>query len=381
MIHGSDKSIMINEKIIKKFDIPGNLVDIRQKTNGIINKTYVATYNQDGKNERYLIQQINNNVFKNPYELMENIENVTSFLQKQMDIQNDTKHKVLKVIKTTDNKNLLVCKNEKNENEFYRAYNFIENSICYNTSENNEVVYNTGKAFGNFQKLLNNYPMDKLAETIKDFHNTKKRFETFEQTVEKNIANRVCKAKDEIEFILNRKDLSKIIVEKLEKKEIPLRVTHNDTKVNNVMMNKDTHDFLAVVDLDTVMPGSGLYDYGDGIRSAASNSLEDETDLSKVFIKKDLFEKYTDGFLSEVASCMNKEEVMLMGTSIRLITFELALRFLDDYLNGDTYFACNYENHNLDRARNQIKLVEDIESKIEYMNNYILKSYEKYKDK
>ena len=381
MIHGSDKSIMINEKIIKKFDIPGNLVDIRQKTNGIINKTYVATYNQDGKNERYLIQQINNNVFKNPYELMENIENVTSFLQKQMDIQNDTKHKVLKVIKTTDNKNLLVCKNEKNENEFYRAYNFIENSICYNTSENNEVVYNTGKAFGNFQKLLNNYPMDKLAETIKDFHNTKKRFETFEQTVEKNIANRVCKAKDEIEFILNRKDLSKIIVEKLEKKEIPLRVTHNDTKVNNVMMNKDTHDFLAVVDLDTVMPGSGLYDYGDGIRSAASNSLEDETDLSKVFIKKDLFEKYTDGFLSEVASCMNKEEVMLMGTSIRLTTFELALRFLDDYLNGDTYFACNYENHNLDRARNQIKLVEDIESKIEYMNNYILKSYEKYKDK
>lgn len=381
MIHGSDKSIMINEKIIKKFDIPGNLIDIRQKTNGIINKTYVATYNQDGKNERYLIQQINNNVFKNPYELMENIENVTSFLQKQMDEQNDTKHKVLKVIKTTDNKNLLVCKNEKNENEFYRAYNFIENSICYNTSENNEVVYNTGKAFGNFQKLLNNYPMDKLAETIKDFHNTKKRFETFEQTVEKNIANRVCKAKDEIEFILNRKDLSKIIVEKLENKEIPLRVTHNDTKVNNVMMNKDTHDFLAVVDLDTVMPGSGLYDYGDGIRSAASNSLEDETDLSKVFIKKDLFERYTDGFLSEVASCMNKEEVMLMGTSIRLITFELALRFLDDYLNGDTYFTCNYENHNLDRARNQIKLVEDIESKIEYMNNYILKSYEKYKDK
>lgn len=370
---------MINEKIIKKFDIPGQLMDITQKTNGIINKTYVATYNQDGKMERYLIQQINNNVFKNPYELMENIESVTSFLQKQMDEQNDTKHKVLKVIKTTDNKNLLVCKNGKNEDEYYRTYNFIENSICYNTSENAEIVYNTGKAFGNFQKLLNNYPMDKLVETIKDFHNTKKRFEVFEQTVEKNIANRVDNARKEIDFILKRKDLSKIIVEKMEKKEIPLRVTHNDTKVNNVLMNKDTQDFLAVVDLDTVMPGSGLYDYGDGVRSAASNSLEDETDLSKVFIKNDLFEKYTDGFLSEVASCMNKEEVMLMGTSIRLITFELALRFLDDYLNGDTYFACNYENHNLDRAKNQIKLVEDIESKIEYMDNYILKSYEKYK--
>ncbi len=371
---------MINEEIIKKFNISGDLVDIKQKTNGIINKTYVATYTQKGENEKYLIQQINNYVFKNPYELMENIENVTSYLQKQMNAQNDTTHKVLKVIKTTDNKNLLVCKNEKDENEFYRAYSFIDNSICYNTSDNLEVIFNTGKAFGNFQKLLNDYPMDKLIETIKDFHNTKKRFIAFEQTVKKDTQNRVKNAKEEIEFILKRKELSKIIVDKLEKKEIPLRVTHNDTKVNNVMMNSKTHDFLAVVDLDTVMPGSGLYDYGDGIRSAASNSAEDETDPNKIFIKKDLFEKYTDGFLSEVAPCMTLEEINLMGTSIRLITFELALRFLDDYLNGDTYFDCSYENHNLNRAKNQIKLVEDIENKMDYINDYILKSYEKYKN-
>ena len=161
---------MINEEIVKKFDIPGKLVDLKQKTNGNINKTYVATYANDGEEKKYLIQQINNNVFKDPYELMKNIEGVTSFLQKQMDKLGDKTHKVLKVIKTTDSKNLLVFKNEKEENEFYRAYNFIENSVCYDTSENAEVVYNTGKAFGNFQKLLDDYPMDDLAETIKDFH-------------------------------------------------------------------------------------------------------------------------------------------------------------------------------------------------------------------
>lgn len=371
---------MINEEIIKKFNIKGNLVKLRQEGNGNINKTYVATYTENGEEKKYLIQQINNNVFKDPYELMKNIERVTSFLQEQMEKQNDRKHKVLKVIKTIDNNNLIVCKDDNGNDEFYRAYNFIENSICYDTSESEEVVYNTGKAFGNFQKLLNDYPMEDLAETIKDFHNTKKRLTDFEKTVKKDVKNRVKNVEKEIKFILDRKELSNIIVDRLATNKIPLRVTHNDTKVNNVMMNKETNDFLAVVDLDTVMPGSGLYDYGDGIRSAASNSSEDEIDLNKVFIKTELFEKYTDGFLSEVAPCMTEEEVKLMGTSIRLITFELALRFLDDYLNGDTYFKCNYENHNLDRTRNQIKLVEDIENKLEYMNKYIWGSYKKYRN-
>lgn len=369
---------MIDKEILKEFDIAGDLINLAQKTNGNINKTYVATYLENGEEKRYLIQQINNNVFKNPYDVMENIEGVTSFIQNQLDKQNDRQHKVLKVIKTKDNKNILVCKNSNQEDEFYRAYNFIENSVCYDTSENPEVVYYTGKAFGNFQKQLNDYPMEKLAETIQDFHNTKKRFMQFEKSVEKDIAGRAKNVQKEIDFIMSRKDLGSIIVDKLEKNEIPLRVTHNDTKVNNVMMNKETHDFLAVVDLDTVMPGSGLYDYGDGVRSAASNAAEDEIDLSKVFINLEMFKSYTDGYLSEVASCIKPEEVRLMGTSIRLITYELAMRFLDDYLNGDTYFKCNYENHNLDRARNQIKLVEDIENKMEDIDAYVMNSYIKY---
>lgn len=372
---------MINEELIKRFEIPGNLVEVKNKENGNINKTYIATYEQNGENKKYLIQQINHYVFKNPYELMNNIENVTNYIKDELDKQHDAKHKVLKVIRTVDGNNLLVCPDETGKKEFYRAYNFIDNSVCYDTSEDKEVVLNTGKAFGNFQKLLNDYPMDSLAETIKDFHNTKKRFTGFEEDVEKDTAKRAKSVEKEIKFVLDRKNISSTIVDKLDNKEIPYRVTHNDTKVNNVMMDKNTHDFLAVIDLDTVMPGSGLYDYGDGIRSAASNAAEDETDLSKVFMRKDLFESYTEGYLSELAPYMNEQEVKLMGESIRLMAFELGLRFLDDYINGDVYFKCNYEQHNLDRARNQLKLVEDIEDKMDYINNYIWDIYTKYKNK
>ena len=369
---------MINEEIIKKFNIPGNLIELKQKTTGNINKTYVAIYEEEGKTKKYLIQQINNYVFKNPYDVMNNIEGITKHIQNELDKEGDTEHKVLKVIKTIDNKNMLVLKNEQGEEEFYRAYDFIDNALCFDTSENIDIVRNAGRAFGNFQKLLNNYPIETLAETIIDFHNTKNRYIKFEENVEKDIANRVKLVEKELNFILQRKELCSLIVDKLDNKEIPNRVTHNDTKVNNVMMNKDTGDFLAVVDLDTVMPGSSLYDYGDGIRSAASNAREDETDLTKVYLRNEFFESYTKGYLSEVALYMKEEEVKLMGQSILLMTFELAIRFLEDYINGDKYFKCNYETHNLDRARNQMKLVEDIESKMNYINSYIWENYKRY---
>lgn len=369
---------MINEQIINQFNIPGKLAEIKQLTTGNIHKTYVAIYSENGGQKKYLIQQINNYVFKNPYDVMNNIERIASHLQKELDRVGDKDHKVLKVIKTVDNQNMVVHKNEDGVEEFYRVYNFIDNAICYDTTENPGIVRTAGKAFGNFQKLLNNYPIETLAETIVDFHHTKNRLTAFEKDVEKDETNRAKTVNKEIEFILDRKNFCNIIVEKLENKEIPYRVTHNDTKVNNVMINKENGDFLAVVDLDTVMPGSGLYDYGDGIRSAASNAAEDETDLSKVYLKKDLFEAYTDGYLSELAPYMNEEEVKLMGASIRLITLELGIRFLGDYINGDKYFKCNYETHNLDRARNQLKLVEDIENKMEYINSYIWESYKKY---
>lgn len=369
---------MIKEDIVKKFAVLGELIEIKQITTGNIHKTYVAIYEENGEQKRYLIQQINNYVFKNPYDVMNNIEGITKHLQKELEKIGDPKHKVLQVIKTINNENMVVIKNEEGQEEFYRMYNFIDNAICYDTAENPKVVRVAGKAFGNFQKLLNNYPIENLAETIIDFHHTKNRFTAFEKDVERDEAKRTNFVNKEIDFILARKDFCNIIVNKLESKEIPYRVTHNDTKVNNVMINKQTGDFLAVVDLDTVMPGSCLYDYGDGVRSAASNATEDETDLNKVSLNTTLFEAYTEGFLSELAPYINEEEVKLMGQSVRLLTLELGMRFLNDYINGDKYFKCNYATHNLDRARNQLKLVEDIENKMEYINTYIWNCYKKY---
>lgn len=369
---------MIKEEIVKKFAIPGELEEIKQITTGNIHKTYVAIYSEKGIEKKYLIQQINNYVFKNPYDVMNNIEGITNHLQKALERIGDKNHKVLNVIKTIDNENMVVHKNEEGKVDFYRVYNFIENAVSYDNTEKPEIVRTAGKAFGNFQKLLNDYPIETLAETIVDFHHTKNRFTAFEKDVEIDSSNRAKLVNKEIDFILKRRNVCNLIVDKLARKEIPYRVTHNDTKVNNVMINKYTGDFLAVVDLDTVMPGSGLYDYGDGVRSAAANSKEDEKDLNKVYLKDNLFEAYTDGYLSELAPYMSEEEVKLMGESIRLITLELGIRFLGDYINGDKYFKCDYETHNLDRARNQLKLVEDIESKMDYINAYVWKCYKKY---
>lgn len=372
---------MINEEIIKKFKIPGNFKKIEDLSVGIINTTYLATYEENGKDIKYIVQKINDNVFKNPYEVMNNIEQVTAFIEQKLKEKNDNSHKTLKVINNIDGTNLVIIKNEKGKNEFYRAYEFIENAISYSSSGDEKIIKNVGKAFGNFEKLLDGFPTKNLAETIKDFHNTKKRFISFQESVKKDIKNRASSVEKEIKFILDREELCDLIVNKLQNKEIPLRVTHNDTKSNNVMLDQQTKEFVAVVDLDTVMPGSGLYDYGDGIRSASSSAQEDETNLEKIFMHNNLFEAFTEGYLSELAPYITEEEVKLMGKSIQIMTFELALRFLQDYLDGDIYFTCKYDGHNLNRARNQIKLVEDIEGKMDYINKFILETYNKYKNK
>ncbi len=370
------------EQILEKFNIEGELIDLKKKNSGIINKTYVATFKQkDGSEKKYLIQKINTKVFTEPYKLMKNIEGVTKYLKKEMIKDGDTTHQVLEVVKTKDNKSLCYIMNESDTREYYRIYEYIDNSISYDQSVDKNIVFNTGKAFGNFQKLLRGYPMNKLEETIKDFHNTPERYKKLMDDIKFDSEGRVIEVAKEIVFILMREDICSLIMDDIKEGEIPLRVTHNDTKVNNVMMNKDTGDFLAVIDLDTVMPGSMLFDYGDGIRSTASSVSEDEKNLKKVSINLELFQAYTDGYLSEMAPYLKYEEVSLMAESIRIITLELAIRFLNDYINGDTYFKIDYDTHNLDRARNQIALVKDIEKKMDYMNNYILESYKNIKEK
>ena len=372
---------MIIKDIIQKFNIEGELISLEPNHSGNINNTYVATFSrEDGTQRKYLVQKINTTVFKEPYQLMKNIDSITSYLKRQMIKNGDTEHKVLEIIKTKEGKLLCYIKTD-GERDYYRIYEYIENAITYDCSIDLNIVRNTGRAFGNFQKLLRNFPISKLTETIPNFHNTQKRYKKLLEDIKIDSEGRVDEVTREIVAILQREDKYNLIIEKIGTDEIPYRVTHNDTKVNNVMMNKDTGDYLAVIDLDTVMPGSLLFDYGDGIRSTASTAKEDETDLSKVSLDLNLFEAYTEGYLSEMAEYITEEELELMGESIRIITLELAIRFLNDYINGDTYFKTNYEKHNLDRARNQLALVYDIERKMDYINNFIYDTYKKYKKK
>lgn len=365
---------MIN-KILDNYNIKGKLINIKEDNTGNINKTYIITFINNDIEYKYLVQQINTNVFNDPYILMENILGVTNYLKEQMILNNDNNHKVLEIIKTKDNNPMCYIYNKNGVKKYYRIYKYIDNSISYDKSFNKDIVYNTGKAFGNFQKLLNNYPMNSLNETIKDFHDTKKRYDKLIKDINDLSNDRVKEAYQEIEFITKHQTICDLIINKLNNNIIPYRVTHNDTKVNNVLMNKETLDYLAVIDLDTVMPGSMLFDYGDGIRSTTCTCLEDEHDLTKVKIDLELFESYTRGYLSEISDCITQEELNLMAKSIEIITLELAIRFLNDYINGDTYFKVEYNKQNLYRTKAQLALVKDIETKLDYMDSFIKKCY------
>lgn len=365
---------MIN-KILDNYNIKGKLINIKEDNTGNINKTYIITFINNDIEYKYLVQQINTNVFNDPNILMENILGVTNYLKEQMILNNDNNHKVLEIIKTKDNNPMCYIYDDKGIKRYYRIYKYIDNSISYDKSFNKDIVYNTGKAFGNFQKLLNNYPMNNLNETIKDFHDTKKRYDKLIKDINNLSNDRVKETYQEIEFIIKHQTICDLIINKLNNNTIPYRVTHNDTKVNNVLMNKETLDYLAVIDLDTVMPGSMLFDYGDGIRSTACTSLEDEHDLTKVKIDLELFESYTRGYLSEISDCITQEELNLMAKSIEIITLELAIRFLNDYINGDTYFKVEYNKQNLYRTKAQLALVKDIETKLDYMDSFIKKCY------
>ena len=310
---------------------------------------------------------------------MKNITNITDFIDMKSKFSDDNIHPCLRVIKTNNNKPLAVILDKNGEKQYYRAYNCIENSISYDVSTDKKVVYEVGQAFGHFQKMLSDYDADELETTIPDFHNTPKRFDDFMADIELDVCDRVYEVSNEIVTLLKYKGCKDKIVNLLKKGTIPTRVTHNDTKVNNVMMDQDTGDFLTVIDLDTVMPGSSLYDFGDGVRSTCSSTAEDEPDLTKVELILDLFKEYTKGYLSEMADFLTADEVCNLGESIKVITFELALRFLNDYINGDTYFKTNYEKHNLVRTRNQLKLLSDIDKKMPEINKFILDTYKECK--
>lgn len=369
------------KQIINNFKFIGTLSNIEENKQGNINKTYILTYKNKNKTLKYLLQEINANVFKEPDLVMHNIELVTNHINKKLKSNKDTTHKTLTIIKTLDDKNMYVCTNN-NELKYYRAFDFIENCISYDSfkdSKNaNFLAYNAGKSFGYFQALLKDFNPNLLHETISDFHNTKKRFNSLLEAIENKITNRASLFSKEIIDLMERIKEYSVIVDKLGS-TIPIRVTHNDTKLNNILMNKDTNEGIAIIDLDTVMPGSILYDIGDGIRSACANSFEDETDKEKIYLNLDLTKSYLKGFLEETYYFLTDEEIKYIGLSIKILTYELALRFLTDYLNGDIYFKIKYLDHNKDRFLNQYILLLDLDKKIDEIDEFVLETIKELK--
>ena len=322
--------------------------------NGHINDTYCV----DGP--RYILQRINTSIFQNPAQLMENIQNVTAHLRKKIIASGgDPDRETLTIISTKDGKNFY----QADERNAFRVYKFISNTISIENDKTPEDLCQAGKGFGRFQKLLDDFPVQKLHETIKDFHNTPKRIEALKNAVTNDPAGRAASVKAEIEFALDNAVWADVITNCIAAGTVPVRVTHNDTKINNILFDAETREAVCVIDLDTVMPGSMLYDFGDALRIGGSTAAEDETDLSKVRFDAEAFEQFAKGYLSEMKEYLTPAELALLPLSVKLMTYECGIRFLTDYLNGDTYFKIHREHHNLDRARNQFQLVADIAKK------------------
>ncbi|MFA5341936.1 MAG: aminoglycoside phosphotransferase family protein [Clostridia bacterium] len=353
-------------EIASKFSYDGNIIQITPIGAGHINKTYLVQTSL----KKYTLQMINTSVFTNPEELMQNIYNVTEFLKKKIRLKGgNIERETLSVVKTCDN--CLFYKDDMNR--YWRSYIYIDDVTTYQEPKNVKVIYESGYAFGDFLNMLSDYDMSTLKETIKDFHNTEKRFENFKNSVTSDVAERVSSVSDEIDFLYKRSEDYGIILDKIKEGRIPLRVTHNDTKLNNLLFDNRTDKPICILDLDTVMPGSLLYDYGDALRISGSSASEDEENLDKVHFLMDNFIAFTKGFLLSTKESINTCELSLLPFSIKLITMEIGMRFLTDYLNNDIYFAIHKKDHNLFRARTQFKLVYEIE---QYMDIMIKKVYE-----
>ena len=324
-----------------------------------------GTFRLDCKNGGiYLLQNINTVVFQNTEVLMNNVDKVCAFLRE-------------KTASGATSLTTLFCYPCKNGKKYYtdaagrvwRIYNYIRDSVCYNILSSPELFCKTGRAFGEFQKLLADFPIEELGETIPGFHDTAKRYATFLDSVEKDVCGRVKTCMPEVEFVKARAEDTHVLTDLLAAGKLPLRVTHNDTKLNNILFDAKTLEPKCVVDLDTVMPGLSLYDFGDAIRSGASTAEEDETDLSKVSMSMELYEAYTKGYLSAAGDSLTPLEIEYLPFSAKLLSLECGIRFLTDYLDGDVYFRTKpgWPEHNLVRCRTQFKLVADIESKLEEM--------------
>ena len=349
------------------FDIEGKIVHLEECHNGHINRTYFLTYDT-GK--RYVMQMVNTDIFKKPDEVMENIVGVTEHIRCGYEAKGiNSDRRALRVIWTKSGK----WGHVDRRGIYWRMYDFVEDSDCYMKVESAEMFEKVGYAFGQFQRQLADFDAEKLHESIPNFHNTEWRYANLEKAIAENKSGRAHLIPDEIKFALDRKNITSYINDSIKDGSLTLRVTHNDTKLNNIMVDRKTGEGICVIDLDTVMPGSVLADFGDSIRFGASSAAEDETDLDKVYCRLDMFESYAKGFINGLEGSLSESEIKALPMGALILTYETGIRFLSDYLDGDVYFRTEYPNHNLDRARNQFKLVADMEKKMDEMNAIVAK--------
>ncbi len=364
-------SILTIQDICASFDIGGKYASCVEVGTGNINNTYHVRYVRDGETKHYIVQRINKNVFTNPKKLMDNIVRVTEYVRANIIRMNlSTRRFVLRAFLTKKEGKPYFVDNFGN---YWRVYRYIENSITYDACDDLGIIERSGVAFGRFQNCLDGFDAGTLYIPLKDFHNTPKRYEKFYKIIKKNPAKRVKEVKTEINELKEIEQEVSKIQGYLDSGELPLRVTHNDTKCNNVSFDKTTGDALAVLDLDTVMPGAVAYDFGDAIRFIANTCLEDDPDVDNVKLDLSKYEAFAKGFLSEVKDKLTPLEKETLNLGVLTMTVELAVRFLTDYIDGDKYFKTLYPGHNLDRARNQIALAKDILSKRDEMDEIIKK--------
>ncbi|MBR2930853.1 MAG: ROK family protein [Clostridia bacterium] len=359
------------ELIVEKFEVEGAFVSAQPFGNGHINDTrLVKCKTPDGDLVEYVLQKINKSVFKNPPELMENYAKVTEFVREQIIEQGgDPEREVLHLIKSHEGKDYVV----DNRGEYWRLLTYVTDSMSYDKVERPEQFYDSAVAFGNFQYMLRNYPADTLHETIKNFHNTPDRVRQLKDAIALDACGRLSEVEAEVKFALDREEFAKTLEIAHEEGRLPLRVTHNDTKLNNILFDTKTGKSLCVVDLDTIMPGYSVNDFGDSIRFGATTALEDEADLTKVNFDISLFELYTKGFIEGTKGGLTVSELELLPIGAMMMTYEVGIRFLADYLNGDVYFRTHRPGHNLDRARNQFKLLSDMEKALPEMQRIVAK--------
>ncbi len=357
--------------IADQFAIEGQYTREEEVKSGHINSTYLVTYElEDGECRRYILQRINEKVFKDPLAVMRNVECVTSHIN----------WKVLRRKRNLGGQTLSLYPHKTGRfygygegGGIWRCYNYFEGCQTHDVVGNTRQAFEAGHAFGSFQDLVSDLPPDEIVETIPDFHDTRRRYQTLMEAVERDSCGRVGEVQMELEFVRRNEDVVDRLLRLKEKGDLPLRITHNDTKINNVLFDMETDEAVCVIDLDTVMPGLSLYDFGDLVRTATNPAAEDERDLGKVEMSIRVFESLVEGYLAAAGKILNEAEIAQMAFSGRLISIELGMRFLTDHLNGDRYFRVHRENQNLDRARTQLCLARQIEEREEEMNRFVLK--------